>query len=73
MPPVQTAEQAIKIANRFLSKHHKVIYVKLLLSAREGDLWVVEFDIGPFKVEVVKVKIDASSGEIVEYEGSRQP
>ena len=66
-PPITTAEQAITIGDRFLSRFNYL--VKRPLSARqEKGKWEVVFDvsvIGP--KQLVRLSIDSESGVIAEF------
>ena len=65
--PITTAEQAITIGDRFLSRFSYL--VKRPLSARqEEDRWEVTFDvsvIGP--KQIIRLEIDSESGAITEF------
>ena len=62
------ASHATEIAVSFLNKHYpsRPLYPKR--ATREGDMWLVEVDIGLLAVKIAKVKIDAKTGKIVDYE-----
>lgn len=64
--PVETADAATKIAVAFLSQYYQ--WFEPLKAKREGSHWLVEVDTGAIKTQVAKVKIEASSGRIVELE-----
>lgn len=62
---VKSAKEATEIAYSFTTKYRKI--ARPLKAVREDDTWLVEIDIGPIFVQVAKIKIDAKSGEILEY------
>ena len=62
---VKSAKEATEIAQSFIKKYRTI--VRPLKAVREGDTWLVEVDVGPIFVAVAKVKIDAKSGDILEY------
>lgn len=62
---VKSAREATEIAQSFISKHR--MFVRPLKAAREGDIWLVDLDVGPLFAIIAKVKVDAKSGEILEY------
>jgi hypothetical protein len=65
MPPINTAEDAIKKAELFLDKYHP--FHKLTKVAREKDKWITEFDVSILGSEIVRIEIDAQTGNIMEY------
>jgi hypothetical protein len=34
---------------------------------REDGTWLVEFDVGVIKTTIVRIKMDADTGDIIEY------
>lgn len=62
---VKSAKEATEIAQTFISKYR--FFTRPLKAVREDDIWLVELDVGPLFTVVAKVKIDAKSGEILEY------
>ena len=62
---IKSAPEATEIARNFLRKYRMVVIP--LKAVREGDAWLVEIDVGPILKSVAKVKIDAKSGDILEY------
>ena len=65
MPAINTAEDAISTAERFLTKYHVFRILKKV--TRDKDKWVVEFDVAVLGVKVVRVTLDATTGSVVEY------
>lgn len=65
MPEVKSAEEATQIAHSFIKKYRAVAYP--LKAVRQGDVWLMEMDVGPVFVKVARLKIDAKTGEILEY------
>jgi hypothetical protein len=65
MPPIDTAEDAVKKAELFLEKYH--LFHKLTKVAREKDKWITEFDVAILGSEIIRIEIDAYTGSIMEY------
>lgn len=65
---VKTALQATTIAESFVKEHLSVFFTRPKKAVREGEFWLVEIDIGPIIPKIAKFKIDANSGEIMEYD-----
>jgi len=63
---VENAEDAMEIANAFMKKDNAVALP--LTTVRRGDVWVVDVDVGAVRMEIVRVKIDAETGEILSHE-----
>jgi len=62
---VKSARAATEIAYSFISKYRN--FVRPIKAVREGEVWLVDLDVGPLIAVIAKVKIDAKSGEILEY------
>lgn len=62
---VRSAEDATTIALNFVKKHSW--FARPLRAVRENSTWLVEIDVGLLSVAVAKLKLDAKSGEILEY------
>jgi len=63
---VKSAPQATDIAVSFVSKHR--FFARPLSAIRENGHWLVKIDVGPLAKEIASVKIDAKTGEILEYD-----
>jgi len=63
---VKSAPEATEIANKFIKKHR--FFTRPIKAVREDDTWLVEIDVGVITTEIAKVKIDAKSGDILEYD-----
>jgi len=63
---VKSAAEATEIAQSFVKKYRAV--ARPIKAVREGDSWLVELDVGPILVLIGKVKIDAQSGNVLEYD-----
>ena len=65
---VADASHATEIAVSFLKKHYpfRLLYPKR--ATLEGDIWIVEVDIGLLAIRIAKVMVDAKTSEIVEYD-----
>jgi len=62
---LRSAARATEIAASFMNKYYS--YVRPLRAVREDNTWLVEIDVGLTVVKIAKVKLDAMSGEILEY------
>lgn len=66
MPAIQTAEEAVDTAERFLDRYHP--FRKLTKVVQAGGKWITEFNvslIGP--PEIVHIELDAGTGSVIEY------
>lgn len=63
---VGSAPQATEIAMAFVKKHRFLL--RPLSAVRENGNWLVKIDVGPLLKEVATVKIDARTGDILEYD-----
>lgn len=63
---VKSALEATKIAKDYIGKYK--FFVRPLKAVRENDTWFVDLDVGAIDTIIAKVKIDAKSGEIIEYD-----
>lgn len=63
---VKSAEEATEIAKTFIRKHFA--FFRPLKAVLGDGVWVVEIDVGLFNVQIAKVKIDAKTAVILEYE-----
>ena len=62
---VKNAREATDLALSFIKKYR---FIALPLKAMKDDgSWLVEIDVGPITTKVAQIKIDAKSGEILEY------
>jgi len=64
MPVGRTVQDAVEIAERFVGKYYP--FCVLERGKRERDVWVVEFDVGALKPQIVGVKLDARTGKVVD-------
>jgi uncharacterized membrane protein YkoI len=62
---IKTAEEATEKARAFIKKYRMI--ARPLKAVRENGVWAVEIDVGPILVAVAQVKIDANTGDILEY------
>ncbi len=63
---VKSAPQATEIAMSFVGKHR--FFARPISAVLENGNWVVKIDVGPLVKEIASVKIDAKTGEILEYD-----
>lgn len=66
MARIASAEEATRLAMDFVTKHRP--FVTPLKAYREDDIWTVEVDVGIFQRLVGKVRINATTGEILDYD-----
>ena len=62
---VKSATNATEIAVSFIKKYRN--FARPIKAIREDNTWLVEIDVGLIFTEVAKVKVDAMSGDILEY------
>jgi ACT domain-containing protein len=62
---VKSAVEATEIARSFIKKYRS--YTRPLKAVQEDDTWLVEIDVGPIFTVIAKIKVDAKSGDILEY------
>jgi len=63
---VDSVEEAMDIAHSFMKKGKTVALP--LGAVRQDDVWLVDVDIGAVRLEIVRVKVDAKTGEILGHE-----
>jgi hypothetical protein len=63
---VGDAEEAMHAAHSFMKKDNPVALP--LKAVRRSDVWLVDVDIGAVRMEIIRVKIDAKTGEILGHE-----
>ena len=65
---VTSAQQAHAIAVSFIRKNSSIFFARPKKAVRDDGIWLVEIDVGAIMPKIAKVKVDASSGEILEYD-----
>jgi len=63
---VDTADKAMEVAHSFIKKYSPVALP--MKAVKEGDVWLVDVDVGAFVAKIAKVKVDATTGDILSYE-----
>lgn len=63
---IKSAAEATKIAQSYVGKYY--FFTRPIKAVREDDTWLVNLDVGALDTEIAKVKINAKSGEILEYD-----
>jgi len=63
---VDTADKAMEIAHTFIKKYTPVALP--LKAEKEGNVWLVDIDVGALAVKIAKVKVDARTGDILSYD-----
>lgn len=66
---VRSAEEATERAKSYLEKYFNPVLFSLrpIKVVKEGDVWLVEIDVGLFETKIAQLKIDANTGAILEY------
>ena len=67
MPIVETAEDAIMLADDFLSRYYT--WKHPLTARNNGDSLTVLFDVGAVSTRKIEMKVDCASGKILEFVG----
>ena len=62
---VESAVEATDIALAFVKEHRQ--FARPLKAVREDDIWLVEIDVGPLFLSLAKLKLDARTGKVIEY------
>lgn len=68
--PVMSAEEATDIARNFLKKDYA--FTQPLSAERERSTWIVEIDVGPLLPKIIKLTINAATGQIEKYAMARE-
>jgi len=66
MSEVNNAEEAVIIADQFISKYYYIHRLEKVI--RQGEVWVVEYNIsilGP--KQEIRIKLDTKTGSLIEY------
>ena len=63
---IRSAEEATEIAQSFIKKYRTI--ARPIKAVRQGGTWLVEIDVGPIFTVIAKIKIDAGSGDVLEYD-----
>ncbi len=63
---INSAARATFIAKSFLEEYYS--FLRPISAVRENGHWVVKIDVGPLAKVIASVKIDAQTGEILEYD-----
>ncbi|MFQ6116315.1 MAG: hypothetical protein ACE5NG_19835 [bacterium] len=69
MAEIKNASQATEKALSFLLEKYPMRgkVARPLKAVHENNFWVVEFNVGIVRVMVATIKIDRSTGEVIEY------
>lgn len=62
---INSAQKATEIAVTFIKKYRS--YARPLKAIREDSTWLVEINVGIVFTSIAKIKIDAKTGDIIEY------
>lgn len=63
---VKTAEEAMDIAHAFVKKYSSTALP--MKTAKKGEFWLVDIDVGALGTKIAKIKVDARTGKISSYE-----
>lgn len=67
MPRVTSADEATDIAMQLVKKNRP--FAGRPLKAYEQDgVWIVEIDVGLFEIRVGQVRVNAETGDILDYQ-----
>jgi len=66
---IRNAEEATERALLFLQTKYPVrrLTARPAKAIRENDVWTVDLDVGIVRVMIASFKIDAKTGEIIQY------
>ncbi len=62
---VKSARRATEIAASFLKQYY--VFLRPISAERRDTTWVVKVDVGLVVAQIVEVKIDATTAEIIGY------
>ena len=62
---VKSAKEATTIATNFLKQYYSFMRPKS--ASKDNDFWVVEVDVGVITTEIARVRIDASTADVIGY------
>ena len=66
MSEVNNAEEAVRIADQFISKYYFIHRLEKVI--RQDDVWVVEYDISILGPKArIRIKLDRNTGSLLEY------
>jgi hypothetical protein len=65
MPVLETLEDAVRKADSFIDKYYA--FRRLRKAKRQNGVWLVEFNVGIVRPEIVTIKIDEKTGKVVDY------
>lgn len=65
---IKSAAEATEVALSFLKQHYRFIPQQPTKAVREDNLWLVEIDVGLLRTRIAKIKIDAKTAAIIEYD-----
>lgn len=66
MPAIETAEDAINIAERFLNRYYPLRRLKT--AVKEESSWLVEFDVSILPPrQIMRIRLDPDTGKVIEY------
>jgi len=70
MPPVNDADKAIQVAQRFLLKKYPMRgrVAQALKAIERGSYWVVEFNVGVIRDVLATIHVETASGAIKHYD-----
>jgi hypothetical protein len=63
---VNDADRAMEIAHYFMKKDNSVALP--MKAVQRSDYWLVDVDVGVVRMEIVQVKVDCKTGEILGHE-----
>lgn len=63
---VKSAQEATAIALSVIEKQYG--FTRPIKAVKEGNIWLVQIDVGVFKTRIGNFKIDAKTGVVLEYD-----
>ena len=66
MSEVNNAEEALRIADQFISKYYYIHKLEKVIL--QGEVWVVEYNVSILAPKVgIRIKLDRKTGSLIEY------
>jgi hypothetical protein len=69
VPPIATVEEGILRADEFVGRYDA--FKRPLSAKKDGDTWLLEYDVGIMTVEKLKLRLDVNTGSVIEYNDPR--
>ncbi|MDP3064277.1 MAG: hypothetical protein Q8O40_13865 [Chloroflexota bacterium] len=66
MTQVQSAAEAVRLADELIRPYYP--FRQLQTAKRILNIWIVNFDVGAVKQRIVRVRINAATGQIIDID-----